>query len=409
VHSPFEAKAELISRFRQKPAAGGHREATYAAMIASVDESVGRIVARLDELNLAEKTLVIFTSDNGGVGGYRGAGVDARSVTDNAPLHGGKGMLYEGGIRVPYIFRWPGVIKEGAVCDEPIASVDLFPTLLEIAAAEKPEGQVLDGTSYLALLKSGGAAGERPALYWHFPGYLGGRNGSWRTTPAGAIRDGDWKLLEFFEDGHRELYNLRDDPGESHNRGDKEHEKTAELHRRLVAWREQVGAKLPTPNKPRAAARQAPTFHAVRCDGTYPGHLQGISMNDRDAIYWSFTTALVKTDADGRVLEKIDAASHHGDLCFADGKVYVAVNLGLFNFPAGRADSWVYVYDADSLDELARHQRPRWFLGPAGSRCATEGFLSSAGCRRGSAKTTSMNTTARSSSRNGTCSAAVER
>jgi arylsulfatase A-like enzyme len=236
-------------------------------MIASVDESVGRIVGLLDELNLGRKTLVIFTSDNGGVGGYRRAGVDARSVTDNAPLRGGKGMLYEGGIRVPYIFRWPGVIEEGAVCDEPITSVDLFPTLLEIAGAERPADQTLDGASYVGLLKSG-AAGERGPLYWHFPGYLGGQNGSWRTTPAGAIRDGDWKLLEFFEDGHRELYNLRDDVGEANNLIEKEPGKAAELYERLVAWRERVGAKMPTANKPDAEAEQAvPSGRGARgCD-----------------------------------------------------------------------------------------------------------------------------------------------
>ena len=105
-------------------------------------------------------------------------------------------------------------------------------------------------------------------------------------------------------------------------------------------------------NEPRTAA----PFHAARCEGTYPGHLQGVCTNDRDAIFWSFTTVLVKTDADGRVLKKADVANHHGDLCFHDDRLYVAVNLGLFNLPAGRADSWVYVYDADSLDELARHK-----------------------------------------------------
>ena len=125
----YQAKQELIEKFRKKAKADGHADPTYAAMIASVDESVGRVVATLDELGLAKNTLVIFASDNGGVGGYERDGIQGKSITDNAPLHGGKGMLYEGGIRVPYIFRWPGVVPAGVVCDEPINSVDLYPTL----------------------------------------------------------------------------------------------------------------------------------------------------------------------------------------------------------------------------------------------------------------------------------------
>ena len=247
VHSPWEAKQELIARFKDKPPVGGHNSPVYAAMIASVDESVGRVLAKLDELKLADQTLVIFTSDNGGVGGYAAAGIpSAGGITDNAPLHGGKGMLYEGGIRVPYIFRWPGRIASGTVCDEPINSVDLYPTLLELAGAKPPAGYPLDGISYVACLCSGGKAKlAREALYWHFPGYLGGGANSWRTTPAGAIRSGEWKLLEFFEDGHLELYNLRDDIGEKQNLVDKMPEKTRELHQRLVAWRQSIGAPMP--------------------------------------------------------------------------------------------------------------------------------------------------------------------
>src|SRR5262249_55056067 len=123
VHAPHQAKKELIDKFKPKAAAGGHHDPTYAAMIASVDESVGRVLATLDELKLAERTLVVFTSDNGGVGGYARAGIKkANGITDNAPLRGGKGMLYEGGIRVPYIFRWPGHVPGGTACAEPINS-----------------------------------------------------------------------------------------------------------------------------------------------------------------------------------------------------------------------------------------------------------------------------------------------
>ena len=194
---------------------------------------------------------MIYSSDNGGVGGYERMGIHAGDPTDNAPLKGGKGTLYEGGHRVPYLFRWPGTIPAGTENATPIISVDLYPTLLEVASATAPEGQVLDGTSYLPILK-GEPAGERPPLYWHFPGYLGAQQNTWRTTPCSVIRAGDWKLLEYFEDGHLELYNLRDDLGEEHNLAAAEPERAAALLSRLQDWRESVGAPLPTPNTPQA-------------------------------------------------------------------------------------------------------------------------------------------------------------
>ena len=250
VHSPHEAKESLIAKFKPKPPVGGHKNPTYAAMIASVDESVGRVVALLEQLKIAENTLVIYSSDNGGVGGYVREGIKkAGDVTDNAPLRGGKGMLYDGGIRVPYIFRWPGKIPSGTVCDQPINSVDLYPTLLEVAGAEPPPNYPLDGVSYWKLLASGGkAAFSRDEIFWHFPGYLGAGAGSWRTTPAGAIRSGDWKLHEFFEDGRLELYNLRDDLSETNNLAAKLPDKAKELHARLAAWREAIKAPMPTRN-----------------------------------------------------------------------------------------------------------------------------------------------------------------
>jgi arylsulfatase A-like enzyme len=247
VHAPYQAKTNLIARFKPKPAAGGHHSPVYAAMIASVDESVGRVLATLDELDLATNTLVIFTSDNGGVGGYEREGIQGGSITDNAPLKGGKGMLYEGGIRVPYIFRWSGRIAPGTVCDQPINSVDLYPTLLELAGAKAPAGQTLDGTSYAGLLLNPSASQPRPPLFWHFPGYLGGGGGTWRTTPVGVVRDGDWKLLEFFETGRLELYNLRTDLGEKNNLTATQPAKTKELHAKLKEWRTAVKAPMPTP------------------------------------------------------------------------------------------------------------------------------------------------------------------
>lgn len=218
-------------------------------------------MATLEELKLAENTLVIFASDNGGVGGYVREGIkQGGDVTDNAPLRGGKGMLYEGGIRVPFIFRWPGHIAPGTVCDEPINSVDLYPTLLALAGATAPANYPLDGVSYLPRLTGEAKSLQRDAIYWHFPGYLGAGPGSWRTTPAGAIRSGDWKLIEFFEDHHVELYNLKEDIGERQDLAKANPAKAEELRAKLASWREQLHAPMPQPNpnpEPGAKAKRA--------------------------------------------------------------------------------------------------------------------------------------------------------
>ena len=255
VHSPYEAKPELVAKFKDKPPAGGHHDPTYAAMLASVDESVGRVLKALDDLKLSDDTLVVFTSDNGGVGGYARAGVQkGNGVTDNAPLRGGKGMLYEGGVRVPYVFRWPGKIKAGSACDRPINSVDLYPTLLELSGGKAPEGQVLDGESYLRVLTAPESATPRGPLYWHFPGYLGAGQGGWRTTPVGVIREGDWKLMEFFETGKRELYNLRDDVGETTDLARDMPDRVKALRDKMLDWRRSVRAPMPATNDAAAAS-----------------------------------------------------------------------------------------------------------------------------------------------------------
>ena len=247
VHTPIQAKKALIAKYKAKPPAGKHANPTYAAMIESMDQGIGRILDKLDQLGIADRTVVVFTSDNGGVGGYRDAGIPTGDITHNAPLRGGKGMLYEGGIRVPLIVRWPGTTKPGTVCHEPVISLDYYPTLCDIAGARPPAKQKLDGESLVPLLK-GAEKLRREAIFWHFPAYLQAGRGALRTAPAGAIRKGPLKLIEFFETGKTELYHLGDDIGERTDLAEKLPEKAAELHGLLVAWRKAVDAPIPQPN-----------------------------------------------------------------------------------------------------------------------------------------------------------------
>ncbi len=249
VHSPHDAKPELIAKFEPKPGVGGHNNPTYAAMIASVDESVGRVMKTLDDLKIADNTILIFTSDNGGVGGYAREGINKKSsdITDNTPLRSGKGSLYEGGTREPFIVRWPGVTKPGSTCNVPTIHVDIFPTMLELTGAPQPR-QILDGESMVKLFRDPSAKLKRDAIFQHFPGYLGAGADSWRTTPVSLVQMGDWKLMEFLEDGRLELYNLSEDIGETKNLAKDHPEKTKELHARLIAWRTEVKAPMPTKN-----------------------------------------------------------------------------------------------------------------------------------------------------------------
>ncbi|MGI9178338.1 MAG: sulfatase-like hydrolase/transferase, partial [Pirellulales bacterium] len=195
-------------------------------------------VGKIDRFNWQSRPL-------GGVGGYAREGNDqSKHITDNAPLRGGKGMYYEGGIRVPFIACWPGQIEAQTVCAEPIISVDLYPTLLDVTTSQPPAGQPLDGTSCLPLLTdTAQAPTARPPLYWHFPGFLGER-----STSVGAIRDGNWKLMEFFEDGRLELYDLTHDVGEKKNLAADDPARAAALQARLAAWRHSIHAPMPTPN-----------------------------------------------------------------------------------------------------------------------------------------------------------------
>ena len=256
VHAPIQAKADKIAKFDKKKPSKRHSNATYAAMIESLDESVGRVLAKLDERNLADNTIVLFYSDNGGAGGYEREGVQWISgngkpfqPTDNHPLRGGKGMLYEGGIRVPLIVRWPGVIEAGSETAEPVISTDFFPTFLEIADQSAPDQQ-LDGVSLVSLLRSSGTQRLEPrTLHWHYPSYLQGdaEKGTWRITPSGAIRSGRYKLIESFEDGRLQLYNLADDLSEQTDLASAMPGKANQLRAQLADWRERTNATMPTP------------------------------------------------------------------------------------------------------------------------------------------------------------------
>ena len=260
VHSPYEAKKELIERFQKKQGVGGHNNPTYAAMLFSVDESVGRILKTLDDLNLSKNTLVIFTSDNGGVGGYVREGIrQGGDKTDNTPLRGGKGMLYEGGIRVPYIFRMPGTINPGTTSNTPICSVDLYPTLHEFSKSELPKNYKLDGESYFSQLPSDTSKSlKRNDIFWHFPGYLGAGENTYRTKPVSVIRSGIYKLLEFIEDGKIELYNLVEDVGEKNNLASQMPDLKKELYDKLTNWRNDIKAPMPSKNIKGANTQELP-------------------------------------------------------------------------------------------------------------------------------------------------------
>lgn len=251
VHTPIQAKPEVAQKYRSKEGSNGQQNPRYAAMVESVDDSVGRIVAKLDELGVADNTFLVFFSDNGGLG----------RVTSMEPLRGSKGMLYEGGIREPLIVRWPGHTPPGTISDVAVIGTDFYPTLLEVSGAARPD-QPLDGLSMVPLLENvaGGRANRSRApqqfadraLYWHFPAYLEGGQaiGTWRTTPAAAIRRGDFKLLEFFEDGRLELYNLAVDVGEQDDISARMPEKTSEMYELMQSWRASVGAHVPSALNP---------------------------------------------------------------------------------------------------------------------------------------------------------------
>lgn len=254
VHTPLMSREDLRQKYAEKAkqvvhdgprtVPEGSREArqvqdhaVYGGMVEAMDLAVGKVLDTLDRLGLAENTVVIFMSDNGGLSTSEG------SPTSNLPLRGGKGWLYEGGIREPMIIRAPGVTEPGSVCDEPVVSTDFFPTILELAGEEPQPDLHLDGVDLGPLLKNPEARLDREAIYWHYPHH------SNQGGPAGgAVRTGDWKLIEHYDDDGVELYRLADDLGERCDLAEEHPEIVARLKAKLAAWREETGALMPTPN-----------------------------------------------------------------------------------------------------------------------------------------------------------------
>jgi arylsulfatase A len=237
VHTRLQGKDELVAKYEKKPGAGKGNKARrnnphLAAQLESIDEGAGMIMDKLDELSLANNTVLIFTGDNGG----------EDRVTSNAPLRAGKSTLYEGGIREPLLIRWPEVVKAKSVCNIPTCNIDFYPTFLQIIGRRVSRGQHIDGVSILPLLNNPKAELGRDTFYWHYPlekaHFLGGHS-------AGAIRQGNFKLIEFFDNGQVELYNLADDTSEEHNLAAELPNKVTELQKRLAKWRAEVGARLP--------------------------------------------------------------------------------------------------------------------------------------------------------------------
>ncbi len=250
VHTPLRARSEVVDKYKAKLASkewSKNWNTTYAAMIEAVDTSVGRVWQALKDNGVADNTLLVFTSDNGGSSGS----------TWCEPLKGAKGAFYEGGIRVPLCMSWPGLITPNSVCEIPVTGVDYLPTFAELAGAPLPDSQPIDGASFVPLMHGESLPTDR-AIYWHYPLYLQGSSYAkvipvhstylkyWRATPCSVIRKGDWKLMQFFESGKTELYNVKQDLSETTNLATSHPEKLAELLTELEAWQATTEAVIPT-------------------------------------------------------------------------------------------------------------------------------------------------------------------
>ena len=250
VHTPIQPIKAMAQAADQREKGDRHNNPKYAAMIEAMDRYIGRLLDTLDEHGVSDNTIVVFTSDNGGHGKF----------TDQHPLRGSKGMFYEGGVRVPLFVKYPGVTKAGSTFGEPVVLLDFFPTFAEAGKGALPKAQPIDGVSLLPVLRDPAASLNREAVYFHFPcylqGYLGGEGAEaqrppWRATPCGAIRSGDWKLIEYFETGEVELFNLANDPSEQSDLSKQEEVKATELTAMLKAWQKQTNAPVPTKKNPK--------------------------------------------------------------------------------------------------------------------------------------------------------------
>lgn len=250
VHTPIQPVTSLLDKYLGKSASNGQNDAKYATMVENLDRNIGRLIDLLQEKQLLDNTFIFFVTDNGGL----------FKVTKQRPLRAGKGSYYEGGIRIPAFAVWPGKIRPGQVCEVPITNLDIFPTLLELTGIEKPENKNLDGISLLPLLTEDKNLTKRP-LFWHFPIYLEGGNAEsqdpvFRTRPGSAVRYGDWKLIQYFENEDLELYNLKEDISESNNLVKEKPDKAKELLTLLENWREKTKAPLPKTLNPEFIAKK---------------------------------------------------------------------------------------------------------------------------------------------------------
>jgi arylsulfatase A-like enzyme len=239
VHTPIHPVKELLPKYHDKLQWNGQNNAKYATMVENLDTQIGRLINFLDESGKLDNTLILFTSDNGGV--YK--------ITKQWPLRAGKGAYYEGGIREPFFVYWKERIPAGSKTDVPVSNLDVYPTLLEAAGIQKPVGKLLDGHSLMPMLTNDEALKDR-ALYWHFPIYLQSGNSEtqdplFRTRPGSAIRYGNWKLIQYFETNDIELYNLKEDIGEKENLANTHPAKVEELLKLLNDWRQQTKAPVP--------------------------------------------------------------------------------------------------------------------------------------------------------------------
>jgi arylsulfatase A-like enzyme len=264
VHTPIEAPDATIAKYEKRSGDDFHNKPEYGAMLDHVDQSVGRILDLLEEKGFDDNTLIVFTSDNGGYG----------PATQSPDLRAAKGYPWEGGNRVPFLIRQPDRRGAGRVVNEPVIAIDFYPTLVELAGGTMPEGQIADGLSLTPILDGGDALG-RDSLYFHFPAYLQAyredsivpENGDgWRATPFGSIRMGRYKLIEFFEFGQIELYDLQQDPLESNNIALDQPDVTATLYERMLAWREETGAPVPTELNPEYDPQYAPQAYITWTD-----------------------------------------------------------------------------------------------------------------------------------------------